>query len=98
MFVANFTGYLASDAEIRESGDKKFYTFSVGVKDIHAKEGTETTWVRCTTNNTKVGPLLKKGKAVAIVGDCIFPLYEGKMKIECFTYQIELLDRKNDGQ
>ena len=98
MFIGNFTGYLAGDAELREYEGKKFYSFSVGVKDVHAKEGSETVWVQCTTNNTKIGPFLKKGKAVAIVGDCIFPKYEGKMKIECHTYQIELLDRKGDGQ
>lgn len=96
-------GHAGRDAELRttQSG-KSVASFSVAVKDSHSGE---TTWFNVATfGNTAekyVGPYLKKGNIVHVVGTPKLNTYEGKdgqtkANIEIIARSVEICERRED--
>jgi len=98
-------GNVGKDAEIRESNNTKFATFSVGVT-TRKKNGEnvveKTNWFECATDNLKVAPFVKKGVKIFVRGSFRLDQYYSDSlgqwipTIKVHAQNIELLSPKKD--
>lgn len=98
-------GNAGKDAEIRESNNTKFATFSVGVttrKKNGENVSEKTDWFECATDNLKVAAFIKKGVKVFVRGNFRLDQYfsDNLQKwvptIKVYSQNIELLSPRKD--
>lgn len=94
MIIANITGNIGQDAEIREANGHKFVSFSVASNTRDREGNQHTDWVRCTYNQEKLAEHLKKGKTVTIVGELKPSIYDGKVQLDMRCMNIEFVGKK----
>ena len=94
MITLNFTGNVGRDAEIKEVGGKQVIKFAVA-----AKQGKDepVIWVNCDYwTQSKVGPFIKKGTQIAVIGQLKEREHDGKKYQSCNVMQVELLSSRQE--
>lgn len=94
MFIGTISGNLGKDAEVKDKEGRQFITFSVAHTDHSKKEGENTMWIHCASNQVKLAEYLKKGKSVVVNGAITVTTYEGKPQVSCSVTAIELVGKK----
>ena len=94
MITLNFTGNVGRDAEIKQVAGKQVIKFSVACKQ---GKDEPAIWVNCDYwTQSKVGPFIKKGTQISVIGQLKEREHDGKKYKTCNVLQVELLGSKQE--